>query len=189
MSVRISRSKVVKIVYTTLMVSCAQSNASEPTYYGSVGLHQADFELGSIEETDSASFNAHIGWSANDYVAIEIGYQDFGDFTVSGNGSIKAEADAFQISLIGAIPVSQALSIYAEIGIDNWTGKILVNSVPGFGTFTINGDGTDVFYGIGSTLKITKNLNGFFEYLAHDLDSLKIDTVGIGIKYYVPGLF
>lgn len=186
---RKSISKIVKIGFIILGSNCAQLEATEAMYYGSVGLHQAEYDLGGIDESDSGLLSAHIGWSANDYISIEMGYQDFGDITISGNGSVKAEADAFQVSLIGRLPISEIISIYAEVGLDNWRGKIFINNVPGFGTFNIDGNGTDAFYGIGSEFRFTKNLNGFIEYHLHDLDGLEIDTIGIGVKYYVPSRF
>lgn len=183
-------SSKLSLIVLVFLAYASIATANEGAFYGSVGLSRAEYDLGSgFDESDTGLFVVNLGYKVNRYFAVELGYQDFGDISVSGNGSADVEADAFQAAIVGRLPFSNQFSAFAELGVDFWDGEVSFQNVPGFGSGNASDDGSDIYYGVGGELVLQNGLAVFIEYQFHDLDDLEIDTFGGSIKYYFPTNF
>ena len=163
----------------TLMSSSAFADGN---FYGSLDITRTDLDLGiaGFDDTDSV-FTIAAGYRINENFAVELGYQDFGEVSASASGaSASVEADAVQLSIIGGVPVSENVGVYAELGFDSWDADLSYTNVPGIGTGSESDDGTDIFYGIGAYLSLSEVVNLKFEYQLHELDDADIDVLGLG---------
>lgn len=184
------KSKIVRTLVYSFCLAALESIANEDVFYGSVGLHRAEWDLGlGFDESDTGLFSLDIGYMITRTIGLEIGYQDFGEFEVTGNGSANVEGDAFKISLLAMIPANERFSVYGEIGIDFWDDETTIENVPGFGSANASDDGSDIFFGGGVQLMFRENVAGFIEYKSHKLRDADVDTVGAGIKYFIKNGF
>ena len=152
-------------------------------FYGSLDITRTDLDLdfAGLDDTDT-TFGIAAGYRINENFAVELGYQDFGEVSVSAGGaSAKVETSAIQLSVIGGVPVSENAGVYAELGFDSWDADLSYTNVPGFGTGSESDDGTDIFYGIGAYLSLSEAVNLKFEYQLHELDDTDIDVLGLGV--------
>ncbi|MGB2272056.1 MAG: porin family protein [Pseudomonadales bacterium] len=155
---------------------------ADESFYGSLNLARTDIDIGiaGVDDTDT-TFGFGAGYRLNENFAIELGYQDFGEISVSSAGaSASVEADAIQLSVIGGVPVSENAGVYAELGFDSWDADLTYTNVPGFGTGSESEDGTDIFYGIGAYMSLSETVDLKFEYQLHELDGTDVDILGLG---------
>lgn len=157
-----------------LMSSVTLAEAGK--FYGTVEVVRSDIDLdiAGIDDTDT-SFGLGVGYMINENFSVQAGYQDFGEISVSGVGS--AEADAFQLSILGGLPVSENAGVYAELGFDLWDADARV------GNQTASDDGSDIYYGFGGYIMFNEAIGVTLEYQFHELDDLEIDTLGLGVSF------
>jgi len=158
---------------------------AEGNFYGSLDLTRADLDLGvaGLDDTDT-SFAIAAGYRVNENFSIELGYQDFGEITASsGAASATIGADAIQFSVLGGVPVSESVGVYAEFGFDLWDADLTYSNISGLGSGSESEDGTDLFYGIGAYILLSEAVNLKFEYQMHELDETDIDVLGLGVTF------
>lgn len=117
----------------------------------------------SIDDSDT-SYQFVIGHQFSEYFALEGGYLDLGEITVSassdGSGStlpagtakVTGEADGFTFGAKGILPITKNFSVYGKAGAFRWEsdldGKFSSAGLSGSGS--IGSDhGVDAFYGAG----------------------------------------
>lgn len=165
-----------------LVSSVALAEAGQ--FYGTVEVVRSDIDLGidGIDDTDT-SFGLGVGYMINENFSVQVGYQDFGEISVSGNGTAEIEADAFQFSVLGGLPVSENAGVYAELGFDLWDADARYTGVPGLGNGSASDDGSDIYYGIGGYVMFNEAIGVTLEYQFHELDDVEIDTIGLGVSF------
>lgn len=183
---QILKTRTQWILSILLMLSAVSTSAAENRFLGYLGLHVADYDLGSNEdENDTGLINVGLGYAINHYIELGLGYQDFGAIAHSSeSGSLDVESEAFQVSLTALMPLSDHVRVYAEAGADFWNGEASVNGVSGFGSESGSDDGVDVFYGMGAELALQDGIAATLEYQFHELDQLEVETFAIAVKYY-----
>lgn len=168
-----------------VLLTSIQLNAEQSVYYGSIGLHSAEYDLGNeITAAERGLFDLDIGFSITDTLNFELGYKDFGEIVITGNGSANIKVDSVSAAGLGMFSVNEKLYVYAEIGIEYWAGDLSYENVPGFDTGNVSDEGLDFYYGIGGELKLESGLSVYVEYHRHDPGSLEINTLGAGLKSY-----
>ena len=176
-----------KIAIVLLSFSATLTSATvlaEGDFYGSLNLVRLDIDsdFDNWGGTDT-TFSVGVGYRLNENVAVELGYQDFGDVSISGNGSATIEADAIQLSVIGGLPVSENVGVYAELGFDLWDAKLSYTDVPGVGSGSDSDDGNDVYFGLGGYWSVNEKIAIHLDYQVHELDDTEIDTLGVGVSF------
>lgn len=169
-------------VLTAAAAMTSMTAVAENPFYATLEIVRSDLDVEGIDDTDT-SFGIGVGYMINENFSVQAGYQDFGEISASAGGaSASVEADAFQLSILGGLPVSENAGVYAELGIDLWDADLSFSNVPGFGSGSASDDGTDVYYGIGGYVMFSENVGATLEYQFHELDDVEIDTLGIGIS-------
>lgn len=176
--------KISIVLFSSMLaLTSASAIAADNQFFVSADVVRSDLDTGvsGFDDTDT-SFGIGFGVNLNENFTVQANYQDFGEISVNSQGvNASAEADAFQLSVTGGLPIGDRAGVYAEVGIDMWDGEASASG-PG-GSASTSDDGTDVFYGFGGYVSITDNAALKLEYQFHDLDGLEIDTLGLGVSF------
>jgi len=123
------------------------------------------------------------GYQFNKHLGVELGYVDFGSFTVTGTlgTPFTAEFDvsAFTAAAVGTLPLNESFDLFGKAGLYAWEAKA---SVTGGGLTAGNTTGSDVFLGIGARFNINRNFGlqlDVEQYLGEDT----ITVTSIGVRY------
>ncbi len=158
--------------------------------FGAFGNTDSDVALGGLNrvDDDNSSYALGAGYAFTRNVSLEGAYQDFG----SHNGETdcppdfacvalvvplltKADLTAYSLSVIGSIPLTDTLDVFAQVGIASWD----VNYKGISSVFDTSGE--DLLYGAGLRWTIVDNWKFLVEYKKVDLG---FDTAGIGVSYH-----
>ena len=140
----------------------AMSPALSGVYVGGNLTSTTITDLGS-----KVGFGGFVGFKVNESIAIEGGVQSLGKYTV-GNTSVSSSA--YNISVLGMLPLDPKFSIYGRLGYGSLTSP--VNGV--------SADTSSVLFGIGAKYNINPNLavRGEYTRLASE-----VGTFGVGVQY------
>jgi hypothetical protein len=159
-------------IFTTV---CTQTYAQSPLYL-EVMVGNAEqtekFEGLSDISADETSVGFRVGYNILEYLAVELGYHDYGeaDDTVSdgfgGSSDEKIETTSVNFGLKGILPLTNGFSLNARLGVFQWDYEYNSNSVGFSGSG--DDDGTDIYYGIGGAYQITEVIGLGIEYTVMD---------------------
>ena len=126
------------------------------------------------------------GWQLTPYFAIEGNYADFGNY---GNDVASADLEGGGLALVGQLPVTDSLALYAKGGQFWWDGDVKLLGIEG------DLDEESPFYGLGAKFMVTDAFGINAEYKRYEVeynsstpdfddDDSDMDTVTIGANYY-----
>lgn len=191
--------------FALLSLLSSQSFAGQGFYLGAlVGQAEADISLSDLSGLDDGgnfsnididdsdtTYGITVGYKVSPNFAVELGYQDFGEYTVSGNsdgsgsfwfaGPVEATAEATGILLgvKGIYPVQENFEIYGKAGINSWdTDNDFTDSCC---TVSASDDGTDAYFGVGATYVI-ENVGLSLGFTRFDVSDTDLDILSLGIE-------
>lgn len=139
-------------------------------------------------EDDNDFFQFTGGYKFSPYIGAEVDYSNFGEY---GGDVASAELDGWGASLLGFLPVTDTLDLYAKAGV--FMSSVNVEVVD----FDEDFDDEQVFFGVGAEFDLTDMVSLVLEYNRYkievddsdfpvDLDSsdTDIDTLKVGAKFY-----
>lgn len=165
----------------------------------------------SVDNTDN-NWGLTVGYMLNKYVGLEAGYRDLGSAsgsiagtlngtlygrpaTLTGTLNASGDADGWLFGVRGVLPINDKFSLNGRLGWYDWKAdlKATANAVltwggtayPANATVTQSVDGNDMYYGIGATYNINKQLGVGIGYMQFDLDDIgvKNQTWDINLMY------
>ena len=105
-------------------------------------------------ELKPTGYRLNAGYGFNDYLAIEAGYMNSGDFEsgyadsgYESEGSVTSEA--LDLSLVGRLPIGDMFSIFGRVGVAQVMNDVSVSDTL-FGSYSYDNDVTTYVYGIGA---------------------------------------
>jgi Outer membrane protein beta-barrel domain len=127
-----------------------------PGFYVGAGIGDATVEVDDVDfDASDTAFKVFGGYSFNQYFAVELTYFDGGspseDFSEFGvNGSVEAEIDGLNASMVGRIPVGDSFSLFGKLGFASYD----VTATARAGNVSASEDGSDedISYGIGAAM-------------------------------------
>jgi len=136
-------------------------------FYGGldVGMNKIDNIDGS-----KAGLGTFLGYSFNQYVALELGYRQLGEWDING-GTFKVTET--HVSVVGSYPLNPQFDIYGRLGHDS---PHVDSTVPGM---TYNHDLSGGFFGAGLSYKFTPTISGRIEALQPTKDSTNVNVAVI----------
>lgn len=152
------------------------------------GLLNVDGDDQDFDDEDNAS-RYFVGAQFNQILSVEGGYIDFGNY---GNSIFNTDLDGYTLALKAGLPVTERFTVYAQGGNVWW--KADINATDD----RADVDGSDIFYGVGLSFALTKNLALRLEYTRFDVEfdrdeigilaeidnfDTKVDYASIGIQY------
>ena len=155
-----------KLVVAAALAALASSAfaADAKSFYGGldVGMNKVDNLDGS-----KIGLGTFLGYSFNQYVALELGYRQLGEWHVNG-GTVKLSET--HVSVVGSYPLNSQFDIYGRLGHDN---PQVDSTVPGA---TYNHDLSGGFFGAGLSYKFTPTISGRIEAQQPTKDSTNVNV-------------
>ena len=165
---------------------------------GSLGRSSADIDTAPLsavgvtsintDDTDTA-WKVNIGYQINRNWGIELGYSDFGEFSLRGvsplGGNVNANVDvtAWTLALVGTLPLGNSnFALLAKLGVarGDFEGRGTVDGTP----VSFDDKSTDVFGGIGMRYNINNKLGVLFEIERYYFDDRAyMYTLGLRYKF------
>ncbi len=126
-------------------------------------------------DDNGTGFSLGGGYRLNPYIAVDAAYWDLGDVVTEGfpgaSGRIGYDFSAFTLGGIFTLPLT-IFELYGRAGFANWEAD----------GRSIDGDGTDGYFGVGWAVNLGESVGLYVEYLYMDADA-PVDTIGAGIRY------
>lgn len=160
---------------------------------GSIGQSDVDDEIttglidsGTVDGKDSAwkifggyMFNRHFGIEAAYINAGEVSYSGtFSGFPVTGG---KVELTAFNVSVLGNLPINEQFSVFGKVGLFSWEAE--ASDITGGFPFSGSEDGTDISFGVGVGYNFTPNFGVRAEYELFQTDNADASLISIGLVW------
>lgn len=199
------------IVLPAAILVSSQSFAQGPYLFGELG--QSSTDVGPVpagftaDDTDT-SFNIGLGYGLTDNFAIEGGYTDLGEASISTSapingtylgssvsvdGTLGADLSGFTLGAKLGVPLSDTVSLYGRAGFFFWESDASIS-----GTVTVDGasytgsssakldDGVDEYFGAGVEVQLTEALALTASVTRYSIDLLQdsadVDSVALGLK-------
>lgn len=196
--------KSLVVVSLFSMVSLAQ--AAEGFYIG-LNVGQASYDAvlddfaflddgsiisASLDDSDT-SFSFTLGYQLTPNFALEGGYVDLGELTVSatsdgsgllyapGSVALKAAVDGLFFDVKGILPLNEQFSLYGKLGLLKWDAEVTLSDVTG--SLSESTDENDTFFGVGGSFNISNTMALNLDYTKYDLDGDDVDVLSVGIQF------
>jgi OmpA-OmpF porin, OOP family len=128
------------------------------------------------------------GYQINRNFAAEVGYTDLGSTTASSPGaSARADAHAWELTGIGAIPITGGLSAYGKLG--GYYGKVETVATAGALSSSASETNTGLTYGLGAQYDFTRSLGVRAQWQRYDnvggnsTGETDIDAMTVGVVF------
>jgi OOP family OmpA-OmpF porin len=151
--------------------------------YAGIGFGKAEADVAGIDLGDDTGMKIFGGYKFNKNIAFEAAYIDFGEITLTGNGSLTLEASGLDFSVVGSFPINQSFELFAKIGMLMWDADAIYVNVPGFGSGTESDDGSDIGYGFGANFNVGSNLAIRASYEMFELDDVDVDLLSAAVIF------
>lgn len=186
------------LLFASLISVLAVPASAEGFYVlGDLGQSKMEVDLGNhyyFHDTDTA-YDIGGGFNFNQYVALEVAYRDFGGTSIGDDDySAKSDMTAFQVSVLGKLPISDVVDVYGRLGVGRlkrkttYTVRHYSHTFPQTYSYTYSQTESDsdnkAFFGIGANYKITESFALRAEYSKYDRwDDAVLSALAIGATY------
>ncbi len=181
------------VLAASILMPCfaVQAQEEQPLHHGAhvyVGANYGGFKARGGEFDDEDDFiEAVLGAQVNAFFAVEANYINFGRY---GGSQASAKVDGYGLALVGRIPLTRTLGIYAKAGQFWWDADIeILGASRGY-------SGNEPFYGAGLDFAVTRRLALLLEYNRYKVDfgnsdfpppvqavDNDMDTVKVGLRF------
>jgi len=152
-----------KVSYITVALLCTSTNVMASGY---IGFGAGSIDIGVDGFDDPAGFELSIGAEVNNNLSLEASFIDFGE---SSDGIVPQWRVTLNTLAFGALAKAQVnddFDVFFKVGLHMWDGELKED---GFGLLEKN-DGTDIFYGVGATMKVNQKVSFGARYNSYDMD-------------------
>lgn len=126
----------------------------------------------SLEEEDVAPA-IFLGWRPIEFLGVEAGYYDFGNFESAGS---SLEGTAYTLAGLLSVELGP-VGVYAKGGVANNEFEFSSAGTSG------SDSSTDPFGGLGLTVDVMDRLYVYAEYLRFAADDADVDVAGVGLRW------
>lgn len=134
-------------------------------------------------DTDANAYRIVGGFQFGDYLGLEAGYHNFGDFAetvdLGGLTSLtEVTADGWTLGGTLGLPLNEQFSLYGRAGVFFWDADVEVDG------FSINvPEDENPYYGGGARVDVTSQLSLIGDWTRYELDIIEIDVISVGFQY------
>ncbi|WP_371186517.1 porin family protein [Thalassotalea maritima] len=155
---------------------------------GYVGIAVGESDLDMDWFDHPTGWEIYGGWELSDYFGLEVSYIDFGKFenpyATDTNGLIQSiDVEAYTLGLIGKIPITETIDIFAKIGYSHWDADV---SLVGY-----SDNSWDTFWGVGANYKVSEHFAVGVRYSEYKLDAVgpavwedDVSLVSLNLEYH-----
>jgi OOP family OmpA-OmpF porin len=198
------------VAFAASSIACAQGSGF--FVEGTLGRTKADVgnSGGLTVNNKDTTYGINAGYMFKDYFGVEGGYRDLGEVSASGtanfNGSlygkalvgngtlsIKGDGSGWTLGPRVNLPINKDFSLNGRAGWFRWESNqsATLNAAFTWGgtaylaNATASGKvtGTDTYYGVGGSYNINKQLAVGLNYNQYKVDTVKVDTWDLSLKY------
>lgn len=137
-----------------------------------------------------------LGYQFNEFLAVEGGYRDIGDFgsTITGTATDPAQfnqiasslvpqsGDGGTLGIILSYPFAENWRLSGKIGMWNWENEIDVTASTNVAN-TSNSE-TDIYYGAEASYQISNRWQAYFSAVRYEFDRDESSNLSIGLRYF-----
>lgn len=135
--------------------------------------------------TRSEGWKVYTGYQFNKYLGVEGGYANLNDVTAT-TGTLRTNvvSDAWTLAAVGALPVTDKLSVIGKVGAAYVLSEIKAKAGTAL-TVTSGDDSYEPYYGVGVSYALLDNVSLRAEWERFDRKDLDIDlmTAGFVVKF------
>jgi OOP family OmpA-OmpF porin len=150
----------------------------------SFGSSHLDEDFGGFNiDTDANAYRIVGGFQFGDYLGLEAGYHNFGDFEetvdLGGLSSLtEVTADGWTLGGTLGLPLNEQFSLYGRAGVFFWDADVEVDG------FSINvPEDENPYYGGGARVDVTSQLSLIGDWTRYELDTIESDVISVGFQY------
>lgn len=201
--------KSIGVAMLMALFAAPAAMAEERGFYGIVGFGQskADIDASGFTVDDEDTYkHVGVGYSFSDHIALEGGYLDLGQASISASGSASgtyygspfsatgtlsatAEADGYYIGPRFTYPLNKDLGVYGKVGVYFWDLKATASAS---GSLTYKGttyaanasasatdDGSDPYWGFGLNYRLNDRFSVRGEFTRYEVSDTDVDNLGV----------
>lgn len=132
---------------------------------GYIGLAVGRSDDAFINDTDNA-LKAFAGYNWRRDLGVEVAFVDLGDF-----GPAKLQQNGLSVHVLGYLPLSSSIDLLGRIGLFDWEVR----------TSSASDSGTDLSYGLGAELRVSKQVMLRAEWETYkDVSGGDVDLLAFG---------
>lgn len=159
--------KLMFLLVVVVVAAAAPASALDRGFYLGAGFGFSSFDVGDFYddyqplsfEGGNPGFKVFGGYQIFKYLAVEVGYLDYGRVTkhegLRGvNEKISVNINQWDGSVLGVIPVGHSVGIFAKVGAASWNTD--VSYTADNNTQDLSSSGTDLTYGVGIDIVFKK---------------------------------
>jgi len=200
--------KIILALFFSFLLT--HSAISEEKFYLDLNMGESEIDTGVSnlvgskldEKDDSWSINA--GYAFNDHLSLEVGYIDFGAWSLTGdngdnfdwkgttyaftvnNARLAASGDAFKVGIKESLELNEYVNFVGKFGVHFYDGKFQETG-DGLAATNKTTDGEDYYYSIGIEGKFNNfYASAHFEKYELDDDVIyfnEVENLSFGIGY------
>ncbi len=174
-----------KGVFTLLLAAYIVApavQAADSNLYAAIGVGRSNVTDSSISlDEDATGFRLAAGYQFIPWLAIDLGYADFGTFKATSDQfgtPITAEASAtgLELGLVGRVPLGDKFAITARAGKLWWDSKVVLGGVS-------EGDsGNDFAYGLGAEMALNQRFVLTGAWQKYNISDTEVDLLSFGLQ-------
>ena len=162
---------MLALIATSTLAAAPAMAGDEPGWFVGAGAGYFTVDANGFDGSDT-SFKVLGGYDFGRYFTGEIEYIDGGSPDDRG---VSIEVDGFNASVLGTLPVSNQVEVFAKLGMFFWDVE-----ARGFG----DDSGEDFSYGLGISYGFPSNLGVRAEYQRFDIeDSDTVDLAALSLTW------
>ena len=176
------KKQALLILMLGTIMSSSATLAAQGGYIGAgIGRSNIDDETG-FDESDTG-FKLFGGYRANENVAFEAFYADFGEPDMKEFGAkLSEEVTGFGVQVVGIAPLANQFELFGKLGLIFWDEDFKVN-----GTTTYSDDGTDLTFGFGGAFTVNPQFSIRVEWefyaIEDSVGDLDTDLLSVGLQF------
>ncbi|OLQ87731.1 hypothetical protein BIY21_16645 [Vibrio ponticus] len=155
-----------KTLLALALIGASATASADSWIYGGANVGQS--ELGG---EDATSYGVHVGTGILPFIGLEAGYQNHGEFDVSGT-NFKVEAESVYFAAKPSIDLGP-LHVYAKGGLHKWDMS---------GDF--NKDDVDIMYGVGAEYFLFGPVSVGASYSVFTMDDEDVKTLSLNATFH-----
>lgn len=174
---------IAGVLGVPMLMAAGSSGAAEKPYHVGVDItrSEADDVQGLRIDDSATGFRLATGYRFAPWFGVEAAFIDFGelDTDVSVGGvpmRLEAEADGFEVALIGRLPIGQRFALSAGLGNLWWSADTSVAGI------RADDSDDDFFYRLGADFMVSERFSLTAGWHSYELDEVEIDTVSLGAQ-------
>ena len=163
-----------------LLVAGYATSASAGIYFGASAVStSAEFQDAAASfDTSATAWKAFGGMTFFKFVGVEASYRDLGSHSdTSGANSVKADLEAYDLSVRAILPVGKKIQLFAKVGYANISsqGAFTIDEA----VSTIDEDSWQMLYGVGVDWTFFMGLGVRAEWETYDVDT-SLNSLSVG---------